>query len=75
MNEQDKRADGADRLTARVRGAGMDEIKLAALDEARAFYGPDAPLAIEGVFDITSSSRGGYFAFVVVRCLQLPEGW
>jgi hypothetical protein len=76
--DQDKRLDGPDVLHALSHGDTIDEIKLAALDEARALYGDDAPLQIEQVGSLNTGvrrSKGRFFAYVIVRCLQLPEGW
>ena len=54
----------------------------AATAEARGFYGPDAPLAVEHVGVIHNTlgsmaraSRGEYSTEVTIRCTQLPDGW
>jgi hypothetical protein len=76
--DQDKRLDGPDVLYALSHGDTIDAIKLAALDEARALYGEDAPLRIERVGSLNTAvrrSKGRFFAEVTVRCLELPEGW
>lgn len=75
--DQDKRLDGPDVLSASVYGNDIDGLKLAALDQARKLYGPDAPLQIEDIGNLynSSSSRGAFHATITVRCLKLPEGW
>lgn len=73
---------GPDMFTATAYGNSMDELKLAALDLARGFYGAEAPLQIEGVGPVEATNplgvargRGRYNAPVRIRCLRLPEGW
>lgn len=74
--------DAPDVFTAFAYGDSVEAIKMAALDQARGFYGAEVPLQIEGVgspratrLPSVARSRGRYSAQVVVRCLRLPEGW
>ena len=75
MNEQEQRLDGPDVLNARVYGDDIPALKLAALDQARELYGPDATLRIEHVETINTSAtdKGKFWTHVHVRCLNLPE--
>lgn len=75
MNEQEQRLDGPAVLRAHVHGDSIPALKMAALDQARELYGPDAKLRIERVDSINTSSsdKGKFWTYVHVRCLNLPE--
>ena len=76
------RDSGPDLLRAVVYGNSYPALIEAAEAEARGFYGPDAPLAVEHVGSIFSTiggqaavNRGAYNTTVTIRCTRLPEGW
>jgi len=76
------RDNGPDLLRAVVYGNSYPALIEAAEAEARGFYGPDAPLAVEHVGSIFSTigaqaavNRGAYNTTVTIRCTRLPEGW
>lgn len=70
---------GPDLMRAVVYGDSYPDLIEAAKAEARGFYGPDAPLAVEFVGVIWNSMggsrRGAYNTTVTVRCTRLPDGW
>ncbi len=77
--DRETRENGADMtLTMWLDGSGsIPLLKAAALDEARALYGEDAQLQLEGVSDVANvrftQESGRFTATVLVRCLNLPE--
>jgi hypothetical protein len=73
--EQEQRLDGPDVLDAFVFADDIPALKMAALDQARDLYGPDAQLAVERTGRISSGmpSKGKFCAHVLVRCLNFPE--
>ena len=75
MDELETRASGPDILNARVQADSIPQMKLAALDQARELYGPDAQLRIVGLDEIYTSHSpedGKFWTTVTVRCLNLP---
>jgi hypothetical protein len=75
-NELETREGGPDVLLARVQGNSIADLKLAALDQARELYGPDAELRIVGLDNIATSTfpeDGKFRTTVTVRCLNFPD--
>jgi hypothetical protein len=74
MNEQEQQLSGPDVLVARVYGDDIPGLKMAALDQARDLYGPDAALRVEHVDRINTAlaDKGKFWTYVHVRCLNLP---
>jgi hypothetical protein len=74
VNDQEQQLSGPDVLVAFVYGDDIPALKMAALDQARDLYGPDAALQIERVdcIQTTASSKGRFCTRVHVRCLNLP---
>jgi hypothetical protein len=81
MSEKREDTDrGPDLLTAYVYGDSITAMKMAALDEARVLYGPDARLTVEGIGGISTTlmpsvaeERGRFRAVVQVRCLDYAD--
>ena len=67
-----RRDDGPDVLSAWVHGDGIPQLRAAALGEGARLYGPGAQLAVERVGKVanSSSSKGGFYARVTVRCVN-----
>jgi hypothetical protein len=72
-------APGQDVLAAHVYGDNVPEFRMAALDQARQLFGPDAVLRIERVESIntTTAQRPGrtFMATVIVRRLDEGDEW
>jgi hypothetical protein len=76
MDELETLAPGPDVLLARVQGNSIADLKLAALDQARELYGPDAQLRIVGLDNIATGTfpeDGKFRTTVTVRCLNFPD--
>jgi hypothetical protein len=77
MDELETREDGPATLLARVAGNSIPELKLAALDQAREFYGPEAELRVTGLEKVRTNwaaedGEGKWWTTATVECLNLP---
>ena len=72
-----RRPDGPEIYKTDVYGDSYPAMIEAAEAEARAFYGPDARLAVVSAGPVYRSftSRGTHWVSVTIRCENLPEGW
>jgi hypothetical protein len=80
VSEQDQQTrPGPDVLRAFAYGNDINEIKMAALDQARELYGEKALLRVESMGHVGTAAcwipgdKGGRFcAYVYIRCLSVP---
>jgi hypothetical protein len=67
------RLDGPDVLDASVRGAGLPEMREAALAKARELYGDEAGLRVERASKVWSYASGAPFGCTfTIRCTDFP---
>lgn len=66
--------DGPELFALGCHGTSIPDMKLKALDRARAFYGAGAELRVVDMSNISGDDEdgGGLFAQVFVLCLNLP---